>query len=331
MYTTYMRASFVLLVIAVTILFIITLRGLFFSTEKSGYHVGVVDGGHYFESWIQSHCESAMGSADIKFIGKVNDDTDFVLASVFGGEKNNVPFDIPIIIVSGEAHVIQPISGRTRQGLVDTKPSPAGWTFPFLYVPFYVISFGERRQNSPRDLLTKTMVTSKTKFCAYLASYDTEDRCRFFDTLSAVKKVDGLGTSRNTTGLASDRGVYNSKKTYMDVSVEKYRPYRFVIAFENTQHPGYITEKIVSAMLAGCVPIYYGARDVTKHFNPASFINVANFPSFEDCCKYVGYLESHPEALTKIQQAPFFVNNILPQYFAPDYASDFIKQVLSLP
>ena len=36
--------------------------------------------------------------------------------------------------------------------------------------------------------------------------------------------------------------------------------YRFVVAFENDAADGYMTEKIVNAMLAGAIPIYAGPK-----------------------------------------------------------------------
>ena len=36
--------------------------------------------------------------------------------------------------------------------------------------------------------------------------------------------------------------------------------------------PGYVTEKIVNAFLAGSIPIYWGSRAVLEIFNPESFI-----------------------------------------------------------
>ena len=48
---------------------------------------------------------------------------------------------------------------------------------------------------------------------------------------------------------------------------------KFAIAFENASHPGYVTEKIVDAFQAGCVPIYWGSSRVTEEFNPTTFID----------------------------------------------------------
>lgn len=69
--------------------------------------------------------------------------------------------------------------------------------------------------------------------------------------------------------------------------VEWYKGYRFAIAFENTRVPGYVSEKIMHAFAAGAVPIYWGAPDVTRYFNPRAFINAADFSSHEELAAYV--------------------------------------------
>lgn len=44
-----------------------------------------------------------------------------------------------------------------------------------------------------------------------------------------------------------------------DASALRYEGYKFVIAFENTWAPGYVTEKPIGALMADAVPIYFGA------------------------------------------------------------------------
>ncbi len=63
--------------------------------------------------------------------------------------------------------------------------------------------------------------------------------------------------------------VKNKIKTLMN--------YNFTIAFENTDHPGYITEKIIHAFIAGTIPLYWGGGDYLKETFPSdTFINCKN-------------------------------------------------------
>ena len=53
--------------------------------------------------------------------------------------------------------------------------------------------------------------------------------------------------------------------------------YNFTIAFENSDYPGYITEKIIHAFIAGTIPLYWGGGEYLKDTIPADcFINCKN-------------------------------------------------------
>jgi len=41
---------------------------------------------------------------------------------------------------------------------------------------------------------------------------------------------------------------------------------------ENTNTPGYVSEKILNAFLGGCIPIYYGTTEIFRMFNRNAFV-----------------------------------------------------------
>jgi hypothetical protein len=47
---------------------------------------------------------------------------------------------------------------------------------------------------------------------------------------------------------------------------EGLAPYRYSVAIENSRHDHYWTEKIADCFLAGTVPIYWGAPNVSDYF-----------------------------------------------------------------
>jgi hypothetical protein len=59
--------------------------------------------------------------------------------------------------------------------------------------------------------------------------------------------------------------------------LETLRRYRFGIAIENTAMPGYITEKLIDCMVAGVVPIYKGAPDITQFVPEECFLKLEEF------------------------------------------------------
>lgn len=144
------------------------------------------------------------------------------------------------------------------------------------YYPFWAWSFAMRRRNTPKDLIKvntnwRQILDRKTEFCAFLSSHRSKARDNLFDVLSLYKPVTALGAwnPRLSSNMRKkeafrDRMVYKDDVTYFDIAVEKYKPYKFVIAGENTNGlNGYVTEKIVNAMLAKAIPIYLGAPDIS--------------------------------------------------------------------
>ena len=55
------------------------------------------------------------------------------------------------------------------------------------------------------------------------------------------------------------------------------REYKFSICFENAIFGGYVTEKIIDSIFAGCVPIYFGAPDITRYIPEGCFIDFRDF------------------------------------------------------
>jgi hypothetical protein len=58
---------------------------------------------------------------------------------------------------------------------------------------------------------------------------------------------------------------------------EVLQNYRFAIVYENGEFPGYISEKIMDCFLAGTVPVYLGAPNVTRWIPPDCFIDARDY------------------------------------------------------
>jgi hypothetical protein len=67
-----------------------------------------------------------------------------------------------------------------------------------------------------------------------------------------------------------------------------YSKYKYCLCMENSNQPGYISEKLLMAFLGGCLPIYWGTEEVLEVFNPEAFI-------FYD-------VENPQSALNRVQQ-----------------------------
>ena len=178
-----------------------------------------------------------------------------------------------------------------------------------LCLPYYVIASGDDLPAlcAPRDGVR--IARSKTRFCNFIYSHIRGcERNLFFRILHAQKPVDAAGELYNNTPAPSPHFSAN----WREAKIEFMRDYKFSIAFENESWPGYTTEKITDAFLAGTVPIYYGNPKITDDFNPEAFINCHDFHRWEDVVERVLQIAADDSLLARYLSAPPFVHNRLP-------------------
>lgn len=138
-------------------------------------------------------------------------------------------------------------------------------------------------------------------FCSYVVSNGRGNQIRedAFNELSIYKEVASGGRFKNNIG-----GPVEDK-------IEFQRNYKFALAFENSSHIGYTTEKILQAFASRTVPIYWGDPKVSDYFNPNAFVNVMDFSSLEEALKYVEKLDCDDEGyLRYVRQCPWRDPNI---------------------
>jgi hypothetical protein len=162
-----------------------------------------------------------------------------------------------------------------------------------------------KKQRSNVEELRESL--SNKKFCNFLYHNGRGHPIRdeFFHKLSSYKSVHSAGNHlRNAT--------YTNSVPYAgDWWVEKVnyqREFRFTIAFENSSSPGYTTEKIVHALAADTIPIYWGDPLVAKDWNPRRFINVHDFDGMDSVVRRVKELEENPKQYLDVLAQPFFSN-----------------------
>jgi hypothetical protein len=77
---------------------------------------------------------------------------------------------------------------------------------------------------------------------------------------------------------------------------------------ENTKIYGYITEKIIFAFWAGCLPIYYGTEEIFSIFNRKAFIyyDIRNpKPALDE----IRFLQENPDAYRGKMAEPILAEN----------------------
>lgn len=162
------------------------------------------------------------------------------------------------------------------------------WAFSFDYdshprhyrFPNWVASMGnvEDLIKTPEKIADWTK--NRTRFCNFIYSNPVAFREVFCRRLSRFKPVDAPGRRlRNMPPLGGHIDPLQSRyaQDWRLAKLDFLRAYRFTIAFENQSYPGYATEKIVQAMQAGSIPIYWGDPLIERDFNPRSFVNYHDY------------------------------------------------------
>lgn len=159
---------------------------------------------------------------------------------------------------------------------------------------FDYLDFGDRYMRLPlylvRDNFKSFKVESvfseedvlRRKFCSIVVSnakIASPMRESFFKALSRYKRVDSGGKLwNNVGGPVADKHHFISQ-------------YKFNIAFENSRSNGYTTEKIMDAMIANSLPIYWGDPLIGKDFNIRSFVNISDFKDIDDAVERIVELD----------------------------------------
>ena len=90
--------------------------------------------------------------------------------------------------------------------------------------------------------------------------------------------------------------------------LEFCRGYKFNIAFENSAHDGYTTEKIMEAYAAESVPIYFGNPTIETDFRLESMVRVKDESDIERAVEEVIRLDNDDAAyLAKCRERCFAV------------------------
>jgi hypothetical protein len=111
--------------------------------------------------------------------------------------------------------------------------------------------------------------------------------------------------------------------------IEFLKQFKFLICFENSEYPYYITEKLGNAYLAGCIPIYWGCTTAPLFLNLEAFIYVTSNDSFKDIYNRIQYIDTNEEAYMRMRSQPLFINNTIPREFSEEYLVKQIKDILA--
>jgi len=166
----------------------------------------------------------------------------------------------------------------------------------YLRFPLFV-TYPSHAQLMRSDNMLSDAALLNRKFCSFVVSNRHGDplRERFFAELSRYKRVDSGGRVLNNMGArVPDKLGFCSQ-------------YKFNIAFENSVYPGYVTEKLVDALAAQTVPVYYGDPLVDRDVNPGCFIRVRDEADVARAIEEIKRLDADDAAYLALCRAPKLV------------------------
>lgn len=108
-------------------------------------------------------------------------------------------------------------------------------------------------------------------------------------------------------------------KDHQRDNIEVFSRYRYALVMENSDPPGYVSEKILHAFLSGTVPVYYGSRFVFEIFNAKAFI-FFDLDMPHQALSQILFYEQNPLEYEKMLSEPILANGLetIETYFSWD-------------
>lgn len=108
--------------------------------------------------------------------------------------------------------------------------------------------------------------------------------------------------------------------------IEYLSRFKFNIAFENSDGPGYITEKLIDCYLAGVVPIYWGSCDDLSPFPKESMICAFDYPDLDTLIARVKEVDKNDELYLSILRANPLMNGV--KYDYKEKCRRFVEKII---
>jgi hypothetical protein len=116
---------------------------------------------------------------------------------------------------------------------------------------------------------------------------DHNGRKQLVIDLMACLRIDSYGRSLRNRRLWFDRGHVTKMRILSG--------YHFNLAFENSNEPDYVSEKVFDALVAGTLPVYLGAPNVDEVLpGKKCVIKAADFPDARSLAEYLRFLRRTP-------------------------------------
>ena len=105
--------------------------------------------------------------------------------------------------------------------------------------------------------------------------------------------------------------------------------HKFCICYENSSDtPGYITEKIFDIFAAGCLPVYWGAPNISEHIPADCYLDKRDFPSYEALYERMKAM-TDAEYLSRLDAIESFLKSEKGRKFSIEYFAETLAEELA--
>ena len=258
----------------------------------------------------------------------VNSNKQLHVYSVFG-EVPDPEYDRSTIVrvqFSGEKQYYDP-------ALFDVNFIPCDKDIPnVIRLPYglYQMKSADNAETYASTLTKTRFITAdeikKKQFCLFSVSNGgSKERNDFFQSLSQYKKVDSCGSYMNNLGLNCPSNHLSSE--YHDFISQ----YKFMICFENTSQPFYLTEKLFNAYLNQTIPIYWGCPNVDDYVDMSSILYLKpNYSAsdVEQLIEKIKLLDQDDDVYQQYYNSIFFKDGRLPDDFNFSFIQQSVKRMV---
>ncbi len=142
------------------------------------------------------------------------------------------------------------------------------------------------------------------KFIAIFSTYEQ-------NRISVLNAIESKIDSEKKIGLLWGNGepnrsadmLFNAKKLLLN-------GYAFNLCFENSIAPGYITEKVLHARMAGCLALTYAHPTINKDYKLDGVLNFHDYLDIDKFILEISNLVKNPQELDKLRGSEIFSERI---------------------
>ena len=131
-----------------------------------------------------------------------------------------------------------------------------------------------------------------------------------------------LWAKKNRIFFPSYRGKVASK-------LDTLHRYRFSICYENVRDvSGYITEKIFDSFFAGCIPVYWGASNVSNYIPENCFIDRRKFPNHQALYSFMQSMTEENYVAYQQRIADFLESDVAKLFNSQTFANTIVNTIV---